>query len=525
MLSKNLRIVVGMMVFFLTSTHALKRLPPAACTLKGQLYMKTNPNRQNRVLREQSLPGQSRWATTKAPYANSISQKEISIPMSSLPAVPGIDAAVVLERGKAKLFQDGNPLIYGGACKGTVGDDLTAGQEVLVVESSGTCIGRGVYNPHSQYRVRLLARADEQMFSMSFDDLMRHRFRQAISVRSALGLGDQHDLQGSATSVYRLVNGEGDRLSGLIVDVIGDVVVIQSSAIWCELNKSRIERALRDSMVEASLGLPDSNMKFLWRKAASRLKQDGAAEIGLDLLFEDEKMEDAGAASDSSLIVLENGVKYSTDPFEGQKTGFYADQRANRDMIRRLSRGKSVLDTFCYTGGFSVNALLGGAVSVTAVDSSQKALDEMKRNVELNEIDPSKVSVEKADALAFMRGQIDAGKRFDVVICDPPKLAPKRSSLQKAVGKYTQINKLGMMLTESGGLLLTCTCSAAMTQQPETLRAMLHDAARKAGVEVTILSTSGAAPCHAVHPAYPQGSYLTAVLCSVTRPGSGKPAE
>lgn len=453
--------------------------------------------------------------------------------MSSLPQVPGIEGAVVLERGKAKLFQDGNPLIYGGACRGVVGDEeLSAGQEVLVVESSGTCIGRGVYNPHSQYRVRLLARADEKSFSMPFEELIRSRFRQAISVRGALGLGLGGSEEAPATTVYRLVNGEGDRLSGLIVDVIGDVVVIQSSALWVELNKTKIERALRDVLSERSLGLRDANTQFLWRQAGSRLRQDGAAEIGLDLSDSDgssssssspvegeEGEEGSGSTLLEQQVVLENGVKYSTDPFAGQKTGFYADQRENRDMIRRLARGKSVLDAFCYTGGFSVNAMLGGAASVTAVDSSAKALEEVARNVELNGVDAGRVRVEKGDALAFMRGQIEEGAQFDIVICDPPKLAPKRSSLPKAVGKYTHINKLGMALTRSGGLFLTCTCSAAMTQQPEIFRAMLLDAARKAGVEVTILSTTGAASCHAVHPAYPQGAYLTAVLCSVTRPG------
>ncbi len=475
--------------------------------------MKTNPNRVGRVLKTTDAPGESRWTTTKAPYTSPLSQRKEApvIPMSTLPSIAGIASAVVLERGKAKLFQEGNPLIYGGACRDVIGEELSAGDEVLVVESGGACLGRGIYNPHSQYRVRVLSRVDEATFSLSFEDLIKYRFRQAASIRTALGLGE-------STSVYRLVNGEGDRLSGLIIDVMGDVVVIQSSAIWCEINKSVIERSLREVLNEHTLF--QSETQFLWRRATSRLKQDGADDIGLDIEGpEEETSEDC-----YSRVVLENGVKYSINPWEGQKTGFYSDQRANRDMIRQLARDKKVLDTFCYTGGFSVNAMLGGAKDVTCVDSSQRALDEMARNVEMNDIDAAKVTVRKDDCIAFMREQLDShGEgQYDIVICDPPKLAPKRTAVPKAVGKYTKINRLGMQLTRSGGLLLTCTCSAAMTQQPEIFRRMLQDAARQAGVEISILSTTGAASCHVMNPSYPEGSYLTAVLCSVTRPGEGQ---
>jgi 23S rRNA (cytosine1962-C5)-methyltransferase len=251
---------------------------------------------------------------------------------------------VILEKGKARLFQDGNPLIYGGAVKEVVGNPQP-GDEVIVNDNMGNTLGRGVFNPFSQYRVRMMARTYESLYTLSFEDLLKVRIEQAIALRSAISLPS------AKNSVYRLVNGEGDRLGGLVVDVLGTTVVAQSSAFWVERHKAAIESAL--------LATVKSN-KLVWRRAEGRLKQDGYTGDLADIVINSKSGNDAGNSEETEdLVVTENGVKYVVCPEDGQKTGFYCDQRDNRMMIREMSEGKTVLDTFCYSGGFSVNAALG----------------------------------------------------------------------------------------------------------------------------------------------------------------------
>jgi 23S rRNA G2069 N7-methylase RlmK/C1962 C5-methylase RlmI len=188
-------------------------------------------------------------------------------------------------------------------------------------------------------------------------------------------------------------------------------------------------------------------------------------------------------------------------------------------FFRSLSSGQSVLDTYCYTGGFSLNAAVGGAQLVTSVDSSKKAMDALRENIALNKQDPSLFRLIQGDAVAVMQELVLQNATFDVVICDPPKLAPSRTGLAKATGKYKKINSLAMKLVKPGGLLLSCTCSAAMTQaQPPVggFEAMLQEAAQAAGREVTVLRSAGAAMDHPVMLSYPEGRYLTAVLLAVT---------
>jgi 23S rRNA G2069 N7-methylase RlmK/C1962 C5-methylase RlmI len=265
---------------------------------------------------------------------------------------------VILEKGKARLFQDGNPLIYGGAVKEVVGDPQ-AGDEVIVNDHMGNPLGRGVFNPYSQYRVRMMARTYESLYELPFEDLIKKRIEQAIAVRSAI------TLPSSENSVYRLINGEGDRLGGLVVDVLGTTIVAQSSAYWVERHKKSIEAAILSTI---------KSQKLVWRRAEGRLKQDGYTGDLADIVIDSETaLEGTGTGIDTEtetadLIVVENGIKYVVCPEDGQKTGFYCDQRDNRMMIRGISKGKTVLDTFCYSGGFSVNAAAGEEHSARIVE-------------------------------------------------------------------------------------------------------------------------------------------------------------
>lgn len=250
---------------------------------------------------------------------------------------------VVLRAGKARLFLEGNPLVYGEAVHDVVGD-VADGDFVEVVDHRGNLIGKGCYNAQSMYRVRLLWHARERgeaPYAATLEEMVARRVSTAWATRQALGLPNKE------TTCFRLVNGEGDRLSGLAADVFDKVCVVSSSSLWCEKHKEAIIAGL-----DAALG--SSGIKTVWRRSEARLSQDGFEdkEEGLKPVI-DVKAE---AQKEGAYVwVKEAGIKYKVYPELGQKTGFYCDQRENRQMIQSLSKGKRVLDLFCYTGGFALN--------------------------------------------------------------------------------------------------------------------------------------------------------------------------
>ncbi len=425
---------------------------------------------------------------------------------------------IIIKPGKSRLFKGSNPnpLVFSGAIEKVVGS-AKAGDECVVVSTKmdGKVIGRGFFNPHSQYRVRLIIGDEAELLDMDLKAILKFRIKEAIRLRTSLKLGTLQSSSSSSslspslirtrtrtksTTTYRLINSEGDRLSGLVVDVLGDeFIIVQSSAYWVEIHKDIILCALTEVL--------GTDRTILWRRADGRLQQDGYGESLIEN-EEDNCKED--------VIVLENDIKFMVSPFGGQKTGFFCDQRNNRDMIRKLSENMSVLDAYCYSGGFSINAALGGAKNVIAIDSSESALDLAVKNMKLNDLDPSKITFIKGDAVKEMRKMATDGKTllFDIVIVDPPKLAPSISSLERASKKYIQINHAAIQLVKPGGLLLSCSCSAAVTQSGR-LSEFISDAAHQLGRSTTIVSTSNAAGDHPVLTSYKEGSYLTAILVCV----------
>eukprot|EP01041_Mallomonas_annulata_P007096 gene7096-14441_t len=316
-----------------------------------------------------------------------------------------LEFTAVLEEGKARLFRDGNPIVYAGAIKHIIGNPQ-AGDEILVTDHKSNIIARGFFNQHSQYRVRVIALYYEKdLFNLTLTEIIKKRIENAINLRK------QIDLPNESTTVYRLINGEGDRLGGLMVDILDG---------WDETS-------FEYSNLNSTMTTSNNLVKDSW-------------------------------------VVAENNVKYLVNPEDGQKTGFYCDQRDNRLLLRTLSKGKAVLDTSFYTGGFSINAALGGANSVTAIDTSSAAILAASDNAKLNDISPDKISFIEMDAVKFLREAKAQGLSYDIVICDPPKLAPKRTGLDRAIPKYIQINSLAMSLVKPGGLLFTFSCSAAVTQ-------------------------------------------------------------
>jgi len=270
-------------------------------------------------------------------------------------------ARVVLKGGKAKLFTEHqNPIVYGGAVDRVVGRPAPkTGDPVLVCAGNEAPIAWGMYNPDSMYRVRIMQTADEVdadgLENPCVQETLDARLVQAVELRQAVGLPS------TSTTVYRAVNSEGDRLSGLIVDVLGTHVVVSSSAAWVERRKSEIEATLLRRIPGAAT--------IIWRPAAELAAEEGYGKEEGDAAEGDtESSVEVGVEGESAeppggLVVVENEAKFAVDPL-GQKTGFYADQRDHRAFIRGIAAGREVLDVCCYSGGFALNAALGGAVSV-----------------------------------------------------------------------------------------------------------------------------------------------------------------
>ncbi|KAL0009504.1 hypothetical protein SO802_011006 [Lithocarpus litseifolius] len=352
-------------------------------------------------------------------------------------------AKVVLKKGKTQLFKDGSPMVYSGAVDRIIGrPPPRTGDIVLVADGTEKPIGWGLYNSVSMFCVRLM------------------------------------QLEEEAT-----------RLSGLIVDVFGDLAVIASSAAWVEKYKREIE---------ACISRIDEINHINWRPSVEILKEEG---INLSDLKEMRP-----SACPERTKVMENGIFYAIS-LEGQKTGFYADQRENRQFISTISDGQKVLDICCYSGGFALNAARGGAVNVTGVDTSLPALELAKENIVLNNMDPGRISFLREDAAEFMKGALSKNESWDVIIVDPPKLAPRKKVLQSALGMYRTLNSLAMQLTKRGGLLMTCSCSGAMTQSGMFLPT-LQGAASMAGRKITVLRQAGAACDHPIDPSYPEDQPL-----------------
>jgi len=418
---------------------------------------------------------------------------------------------VVLKGGKARLFREGNPLVYGGAVDRVEGPRPGAGDLVAVLDGAKNPLGWGAYNPKSIFRVRMLQTPSEfaarPELSLDLRGLLGERAAAAVRLRQALGLPREG---AGATDAYRLINSEGDHLSGLVVDALGPSLVVLSGAAWVERHREIVEGVLREQT-------GSQFERIVWRRSKVALGKEGVRVVG------SEEKEPAGEGpsggappegeGEEAVVVRERGLKFFVSALSGQKSGFYADQRENRALVQSLAEGREVLDVCCYSGGFSISAAAGGATGVTGVDTSGPALDLARRNAALNGF--FQCEFEEEDASAFMRTAFQEGRRWDLIILDPPKLAPSVKALPKALRKYKKLNRAALRLLRPGGLLLTCTCSGAVTksgQFPEVVKQAAYEADR----EFRWLQTRGAAPDHPVNVAYQEGgAYLTAGLVCV----------
>lgn len=465
--------------------------------------------------------------STRTGTANQIDENDLPV------------STVLLKRTKqSKAFRNGNQLVFDRAIKTILlSQSSPPGVAELVrvaveADHKPVVLGWGVYNPHSLYRVRFLCHRylqpqlhhtvhsiltttesnTNEPTKRAIQAMVQHHAHVALETRrAALNLPTTFPNESVGvyeTNTYRLVNGEGDNLSGLAIDVIDNVAVIMSSALWCEANRDIITEVIENT-------LPDH--EIVWKTTPSRLQQDGADQLSIHETEQWLELQPSHGTEDKQVLSKENGVIFATFPFtNGQKTGVYCDQRENRYHVATLARNKRVLDLCCYHGGFSLTAIVqGGASSAVGVDSSPDAIETCRLNAELNQC-TDKVDFVRADITAFLQDQYIQNERYDIVVLDPPKLAPSTKALEKARRKYHGLNRDAIkIVSDHGGLLMTCTCSAAMTHMDggQYFLNMVQGAALAAGRQVTLLRVSGAASCHTQSPiAWPASAYLTAAL-------------
>ncbi|WP_156305952.1 class I SAM-dependent rRNA methyltransferase [Sphingobacterium endophyticum] len=390
---------------------------------------------------------------------------------------------IILNRGKDKAAWQLHPWVFSGAISSVMGKPQN-GDIVSVYNIEDEFIAYGMYNGNSRVAVRLLEwdprnEIDEQWW--------RNRVGKAVQNRMPL-LTEQNN-------TVRLIFAEADFLPGLIADKYADFISIQ-------VHSAGIEK-VKDILIEQLVQL--LNPKGIYERSDLKSREYEGLPDTNGKLFGDMPPE--------FVDVIENGIHYQVNIAEGQKSGFYCDQRENRAITARYVKDKSVLDCFCYSGGFTLNAFREGASSVTSVDSSGLAIETLINNVKNNGFDSGKHIAVQSDVNKYLRELGEKGERFDVIVLDPPKYAPSRAALEKASRAYKDLNRRGLMLLNSGGLLATFSCSGAM--DIDTFKQVLAWAALDAGKEIQFIYQFCQPEDHPVRASFPEGEYLKGLLVRV----------
>ena len=398
---------------------------------------------------------------------------------------PGLPTATVLVKAKrARPFFGRHPWVLDTAIdriEGTPAD----GDVVDLATHEGRFIARGIWNASSRLRVRLYAFESDVPLDAPF---WRSRIDAAIALRRTLGLDDR-------SGAARLINSEGDDLSGLIVDRYGDHLAIQVTSLAMAGRLDAICDALEAAVKPAGILLRGAD------RGLSKLE-------GLHL--PDRVIR--GTAPEGPVFIREGSLSWGVDLTEGQKTGFYLDQRENRRAAALLARDRRVLDLFCYSGGFAVTcAITGSARNVLAVDGSAKATALARANADFN--GAANVTVETADAFGRIDSLAAAGEKFGMVILDPPKFARSRGAIEEALRAYHRINRVAVDLLEPGGILVSCSCSGSVSR--DDFLEMLSAVAQRSGRQIAMLECRGAAPDHPVSASCLEGEYLKCVIARV----------
>lgn len=398
-----------------------------------------------------------------------------------MPRVGAEKGVITLRPGKEESLLRYHPWVFSGAIA-TIPEDIEEGDLVTVKDSNGRVLGTGHYQIGS-IAVRIL----EFGVSELDDDFYFKRLLSAYNLRRALGLIREDN------DCFRLVHGEGDFLPGLIVDIYGDTAVMQAHSPGMHL--------ARRTIAEALTRLPEARIRNVYYKSETTLPY----KAGLDP--ENEYL----VGSYDGNIATENGLMFNIDWLKGQKTGFFVDQRENRSLLEKFAAGRTVLNMFCYTGGFSVYAMRGGAKSVESVDSSAKAVALTDANIALNFPDDPRHKTYAEDAFKFLADMPD--DKYDLIILDPPAFAKHRGAIKNGLIGYRKLNAKAFEKIKPGGILFTFSCSQAISR--DMFRMAVFTAAAKSGRKVRILHQLSQPADHPIDIAHPEGEYLKGLVLSV----------
>ena len=388
---------------------------------------------------------------------------------------------IYLKKGKEESLKRFHPWIFSGAIQRS-DDNIEEGEIVKVMSSNGSFLAVGHFQIGS-IAVRVLSFRD----IVIDDDFWVSRLQSALDVRTSLGIADNAE-----NNTFRLVHGEGDNLPGLVIDCYGSTAVMQAHSVGMHEFRMDICKALVKVM--------GNRINNVYYKSETTLPYK--AELGQQNGF-------IYGGSDVD-TTKENGLLFHVDWLKGQKTGFFVDQRENRSLLDKYSKGKSVLNMFCYTGGFSVYAMRGGARLVHSVDSSAKAIELTNANIELNFSGDSRHEAFCEDAFRFL----DANEgKYDLIILDPPAFAKHRAALHNALKGYTRLNVKGFEKIKPGGILFTFSCSQVVTK--DNFRNAVFTAAAQAGRKVRILHQLHQPADHPVNIYHPEGEYLKGLVLYV----------
>ncbi len=393
---------------------------------------------------------------------------------------------IFLRRGKEESLLRRHPWIFSGAI-GRVecpSDTIAEGEIVDIHTAAGDFIARGHYQIGS-LAVRVLTFAQEPIDAAWW----RARIRSACEVRRTLGL-----IGNAATTCYRLVHGEGDSLPGLVIDIYGTTAVVQCHSVGMYRSRMQIAEALREVYGERLAAVYDKSSQTVPYKA-------GLNAVDGYLM---------GKVATPTQEVSENGHRFLVNWEEGQKTGFFLDQRCNRELVERYAAGRTVLNTFCYTGGFSVYAAAGGAKEVCSVDASERAVQLADENMRLNFGDSFPHTTLACDAVEYLK---QIGDRYDLIILDPPAFAKHHKVLGNAMQGYKRLNARALSQIRPGGILFTFSCSQAVTK--ELFRTTVFSAAAIAGRNVRILHQLTQPADHPINIYHPEGEYLKGLVLYV----------
>ena len=387
-----------------------------------------------------------------------------------------------LKRGKEESLDRFHPWVFSGALAEPLPDGLEEGDTVTVETSNGRLVGVGHFQIGS-IAVRILDFAATEINAEFF----RSRLQQALRLRQALQLARPDN------NAYRLVHGEGDFLPGLVVDIYGPTAVLQAHSPGMHF--------ARQNIAEQLVALPELGVRNVYYKSETTLPYKAHLDARNDYLI----------GSMETSVATENSLQFNIDWLRGQKTGFFLDQRDNRALLQHYSQGRRVLNMFCYTGGFSVYALRGGASLVHSVDSSEKAITLTDANVELNFPGDSRHKSYAEDAFKYLDNM--APDAYDLIVLDPPAFAKHRSALRNALRGYQRLNAKAFEKIAKGGILFTFSCSQAVSR--EQFRLAVFSAAAQSGRRVRILHQLTQPADHPVNIYHPEGEYLKGLVLYV----------